>query len=319
MLKSILLRVLTALLLVVGINAAAFIATSYLEEKQQYLAGQPPIEHAIARYPEYIRTLRSGDWGTLPGATKVPVRDHLAQAFTRSMVLLLGTLVFSTVVGVSVGMASVSAKTRKSNPLALFVSLAGFSMPSFYAGIVLIYALTLASAALGFRRVPIPVAGYGLDTHMILPLVVLSLRPAAELARYTSELFSEELEKAYVATAQSKGLPPRWIMFRHVFKNVASAVAVTLGNAMRYLVSSLVVVEALFRWGGVGQSLASALAPRIDGRDPNAVLFNPPLVAALLTALALFFVVTNLVTSLIAQWIDPRLRNPEGAASASIG
>jgi peptide/nickel transport system permease protein len=155
----------------------------------------------------------------------------------------------------------------------------------------------------------LPAMGYGLDRHLVLPVLVLALRPMAEIARLTSELLAEELNKEYVRTAISKGLPWRLVVLRHAFPNIATVIAVAVGNSTRYLLSSLIVVELLFGWPGVGKALAGAVAPRLDGRPSAPTLFAPSLVAALVTALAALAVFVNYGTGLVARSIDPRLRD----------
>ena len=90
--------------------------------------------------------------------------------------------------------------------------------------------------------------------------------------------------------------------------NVAAPLFVSLGGTARYLVGSLVVVELLFNWPGVGRLLATAIAPRVDGRPGANVLYDPALLAALVTALAALSLGMTYLTSLLAHASDPRLR-----------
>ncbi len=83
----------------------------------------------------------------------------------------------------------------------------------------------------------------GIDEHLILPILALSARPTAEIARLTAELLGEELPKEYIRTARAKGLPERVIVMHHAFRNVAAAVINAMSNSWSYLIGSLVIVE----------------------------------------------------------------------------
>jgi peptide/nickel transport system permease protein len=150
----------------------------------------------------------------------------------------------------------------------------------------------------------LPTMGYGLDRHLILPVLALSARPAAEIARLTAELLSEELPKDYIRVARSKGLSERVVIRDHAFRNVAAAVINALRNSWAYLLGSLVIIETVFNWGGVGEALVKA----VTFSDYAGSRFNPALVAGLATAMALLFLLADLVTGLTARALDPRLR-----------
>jgi peptide/nickel transport system permease protein len=198
----------------------------------------------------------------------------------------------------------VNYKTYQTNPLALFVSIAGFSMPGFYMAILVIYLMIWAAMNYGKGAFFLPTMGYGLDKHLILPVLALSARPTAEIARLTAELLSEELPKDYIRVARSKGLSERVVIRDHAFRNVVAAVINALRNSWAYLLGSLVIIETVFHWGGVGEALVNAVtfSQYVGSR------FNPALVAGLASAMALLFLLADLVTGLAAQALDPRLR-----------
>jgi len=205
----------------------------------------------------------------------------------------------------------VNYKTRRTNSLALIFSLAGFSMPGFYMGILVLYLIIWAAMTRGGMTFSLPVSGYGLDKHLVLPVLTLSTRPTAEIARLTAVLLGEELPKEYIRTARAKGLPERLIVMRHAFRNVAAAVINAMSNSWSYLIGSLVIVERVFYWGGIGGALIDAVTfNQFAGSS-----FNPALVAGLATTLALLFLLADLITGSVAQALDPRLRRVHGEAA----
>lgn len=303
MLQRILRRLALFPILLVAINAFSFLIVTALALREQYLFGAPPLSEILAAYPEYVRAVLRGDWGML-AATHTPVGQYVLEALPKSLILLALALLVAALVGVGAGFISVNRTARTANNLALVVSLGGFSMPSFYFGIVAIYVMILLSARVGGDGTLLPASGFGIDLHLVLPVLVLASRPTAEIARVTAELLASELGKEYIRAARAKGMPWRLVMLKHAFSNIASAVIVTLGNSLRYVFSSLLVIETMFAWPGLGRALVSALTSRgIQGWQ-----LHPQLVAAVMTVLALLFLTANLITDMSAQAVDPRLR-----------
>jgi peptide/nickel transport system permease protein len=310
------------------VNAVAFLATAYLGLRQESAhrfasyggtvreVPDPeaqvvvPVADVLASYGRYALGVFTGDLGDL--RERVPLAAYLVGAVPKSLLLLALALTVAGVGGVAVGYLSVDRVRARTNPLALGMSLVGFSMPAFYLGVVAIQAMFLYSRAVGQRGTPLPASGFGLDAHLVLPVLVLSVRPMAEIARFTAELLADELGKPYIRTAHAKGLSWRLVLLRHAFPNIAAGVVATLGNSLRYLISSLVVVEVLFDWPGLGETLAHALTPRMDGRPSDYQQYDPPVVAGLVTALAALSLSVNLAAGLAAQALDPRLRRAAG-------
>jgi peptide/nickel transport system permease protein len=308
------------------VHTATFLAVSYLALRAEgsvregtfggrtravsdpTLQPDVPFGEVAASMVDYWRRAAGGDLGVF-GRADEPVLDVIATALPRSLLLLVLALALAIVLGILIGYLAIDRRRLRPRPLAVAFNVAGFAMPAFYLGILAIQAMIVYGRFAGVRGTVLPATGYGLDSHLVLPVLVLALRPTAEIARLTAELTCEELGKDYVRTAKAKGLSWRLVLLRHAFPNVAAAVVVAIGNSMRYLVSSLVVVEILFDWPGVGELLAHTVAPRIDGRPvPAWALYDPALVAGLVTALAALSVLVGLATGIVARAVDPRLR-----------
>jgi ABC-type dipeptide/oligopeptide/nickel transport system permease component len=296
-----------------AVNAAAYLVANFLLLRGPMAFNYVPdntvsVADMLAPYPEYLWEVLEGDLGVMRvqefGATEGPILVLMAQALPRSLVLLGAAVVFSIVVGIAAGFLSVNYKTYRTNPLALVVSIAGFSMPGFYMAILVIYLMIWAAMNYGRGAFFLPSTGYGLDTHLVLPVLALSARPAAEIARLTAELLGEELPKDYIRVALSKGLSERAVVKGHAFRNVVAAVINALSNSWAYLLGSLVIIETVFNWGGIGEALMDA----VTFSQYAGSRFNPALVAGLATAMALLFLLADLVTGLVAQALDPRLR-----------
>lgn len=301
------------LIILLMVNATSHIVSNArIHELEQYQWHLRPDDKVPAKtipmltheYAEYFRGLLRGNLGTL--RSQRPVSDVVLEAIPRSLILLGLAMTLSALLGVAFGVLSVNRRTRRTNSLALFVSLGGFAMPSFYLGIFIIALMIGLSLVRGKGVIFLPVIGYGLDEHLILPVLVLSARPTAEISRLTAELLADELSRNYIRTARAKGLPWRLVLMRHAFRNVVATVVVTMGNSLRYMVSSLIVVEWLFQWEGLGQLLLETIWK--SDRAIEGVIFEPALAAATMTLVALAFLLTTLVTDLFAQMLDPRVR-----------
>jgi peptide/nickel transport system permease protein len=316
-----------ALLVVVllGVNAASYLVANFLDLRGPMAYNYTPdttvlLADVVAPYPDYLRNLLHGDFGMMRqnelrgmlfSQQEIPILRLVVQRISRSLVLLGLAMLFAIVVGLAAGFLSVNRRTERTNPLALILSLAGFSMPGFYIAILVLYLMIWMAMRYGKGVFFLPTTGFGLDKHLILPVLALAARPTAEIARLTAELLIEELPKDYIRVARAKGLPEQWIVMRHAFRNVVSAVINAMSNSWSYVIGSLVIIERVFAWGGIGEALLDSVTfSQFAGSS-----FNPALVATLATALALLFLFADLITGSIAKAVDPRLRGARGEAA----
>jgi peptide/nickel transport system permease protein len=258
------------------------------------------LQRGIEGTLETILRLLTGDLGLSYAASStlnpLPVEEVVPDMLARSLGLLGITLLFSTFIGVMLGL--IGARLRRSG-LSMFVliaSIAGVSVPSFFAAFILQRLVIKSTQTLGTRI--LPVGGFGWDEHLILPLLVLSARPVAQITRVTMNSIKGVVDKEYVRTARSKGLSPPWITYRHVLRNAAIPIATTIGLSMRFSLSSLPVVEAFFGWSGLGFYLLRGISQQDDN-----------LTVILILCLGALFILMNLALDIIYRYLDPRLRN----------
>ncbi len=159
-------------------------------------------------------------------------------------------------------------------------------------------------------RERIPWQGYGLDGHLVLPVLALAVRPVFYLARVTAGLLEHELQQDYIRTARSKGLPWHGVLFRQALPPITSPVFTSIGHALRMLVSQLIIVEALFNWPGLGRMFLATLGIRTDGGPPTPFYASPETLAALAVIFSFMLLSIDLIASVLAYWCDPRLRRP---------
>ena len=199
------------------------------------------------------------------------------------------------------------------------VSLAGYSMPIFWWGLILIM---LFSVSLGWTPVSgrldllydiEPKTGFMLiDTllsdeqgsfldavrHLILPAIVLGTIPLAVIARMTRSAMLEVLREDYVRTARAKGLSPARVVFVHALRNALIPVLTVFGLQVGTLLAGAVLTETIFSWPGIGKWLIDA----ISRRDYPVVQNGIPLVATLV-------ILVNFVVDILYGLANPRIRH----------
>lgn len=261
----------------------------------------PALGQAGERTVTYLGQLLHGELGLSSAGSitrrPIPVSKVVSNTLPRSLGLLTAALLVATVLGVSLGVLAATRRNSRGSLAFLITSIAGMSIPSFFAALLLqLIVLRLMGF---FGRSILPVGGFGWDAHIVLPALVIAARPIAQIARITFVKVSETLEEDFVRTAYSKGLATRQVLFGHAMRNAAIPILTTVAVSLRFSLSSLPVVEFFFGWPGVGFTLLKA----IGRQDDNTTI-------PLLLCLGLLFIFVNLILELSYRFIDPRLRMP---------
>ncbi len=311
------------LILPVALLAINFVAFAYAHLAQRAQQAQNPFGSSVDAsapimplYRAYLGGVLAGDWGTMPlvGSAPLAVRSVVFEAAGASLVLLAVAFLLSLAAGLLLGLAAVRANPPGIRPWLPPLTSVGLASPSFFVGalgIALVLAIYLRSGP--DAQFILPVNGFGIDLHLVLPVLALAIRPAAQIAQTTAGVLVDELGKQHVVTARSLGIPLRTIRRKHALRNVLPAVFLVIAASLRLMVGELILVEWLFGWPGLGKLLASALLPPtiasaglLSGATRN--FLHPPLVAAILTGFGLLFLLADLASSLAVHAVDPRLR-----------
>jgi len=175
--------------------------------------------------------------------------------------------------------------------LAWSVSTLASSLPAFFWAVAI--ELVMIWLWVQFRIQVLPTAGFGIDEHLVLPSLALGIRPAAYIFRLTATAVEEIRHADYVRTAIAKGLSERALLARHVLPNASPNIIAATVFAARGALSSLVIVEFVFIWGGAGLTFVQALGNRR---------------LELASALALAFAVGSALLALAADLVRTRVR-----------
>ena len=308
--RSWFLRVLLLIAVLIGANFGGY-AYAYLARStagNPFFGNQADTGGLFAAYWAYVTQLTSAN------LTDVAVYGDdfarvLANAALASLGLLLASLAVSLIVGISVGLLGVRVRPPGVRGWLTAVTTVGLSTPSFFFGRLVAALFLLMIINVPGASMPLPIQGFGWDTHLVLPIIALSLRPTAQIGQIMAGLLAGELGRQYVTAARGKGLPEARVVRHHALRNVWAPVFQAMAGTVRLMVGELVVVEWLFAWPGLGYLLAATLIPaEFASASVESRFLDPPLVASILTIFAAVFVLTDLLAGQAARLADPRQR-----------
>lgn len=300
--------------------AYATVARPIRAARTPYLREQIESNPLREAYLEHIQQVLSGKVNDVPGPLG-GLGETIWSATKASLGILIPAILISTAFGVLLGVQAVRNQPARVRRWLTPITTIGLATPSFYLGSLGILGIVFYMLWRGpGAESPLPISGFGWDKHMILPIVVLTLRPLVQVAQVVAGLLSGELRKDYVIAERSFGYQWRGIRWKYSMKNILAPVLLTIAGTFRLIVGELVVVEWLYKWPGLGGLLASALVPGELSTNLGAtpLFLNPPLIASIITVIAALFLSADLAASLAVRMIDPRLR-PHDDATASGG
>lgn len=233
------------------------------------------------------------------------VSDILTEAFPKTALLAFVSIFFAIMVGIFIGVLCAVYKDTWFDKIALFFSVLGISLPSFFAAILFawIFAFLLADyTGLSMFGSLYSVDDYGsgiyLDLkNLILPALTLGIRPLAVVVELTKSSVLDVLSQDYIRTAKAKGLSYRKILVKHTLKNALNPVVTAISGWLAALLAGAVFVEYIFDWKGMGVVI-------VEGLDK----YDFPVVMGALLYVSVILVIINIFTDIIYGWLDPRVK-----------
>jgi peptide/nickel transport system permease protein len=250
-----------------------------------------------AQYWTWLSQALRGDFG-VSLTTGQPVIGEIAAAAGVTAELTTAALVLAVALALPLGCAMAAIRSPAGGLAVRLLSIAGITVPSFWLGIMLLYAVTALRpdwAVVGWVG---PVA-HPLENlqRLALPAVAVALPAIAGLARILRATLTEALRQDYIRVARAKGLTETTVLLRHALANALIPFVTQLGVLAGYLFSGSVVVEQVFALPGLGRLIVGAVAER-----------DYPLVQAAILLATLVFVLVNTAVDLLYAAIDPRAR-----------
>ncbi len=242
------------------------------------------------QYLGYFINLAKGNFGQSMRDGR-PAIELVAERIPATLAITLPAFALKLLIGIPAGIVAALNRNSLTDRLVMSLSVAGYTVPSFVLGLVLVL---IFAVNLGW----LPSGGYTSPMHAILPAITLGMGGAAVLARFTRSAMLEVLGQPYIRTASAKGLVWRLVVTGHALPNAAIPTVTIIGFMVGSLIAGAVVVESVFSWPGVGRLLVSAVANR-----------DLAVVQAILLLVAACMVTSNLIVDALYGWIDPRLRS----------
>jgi peptide/nickel transport system permease protein len=229
---------------------------------------------------------------------KKTVAELIRQRIEPTLALAAATILLSVAVAVPLGVVAAWKHDTWIDRAVMGLSVAGFSVPVFVIGYLLIYVFAIE---LGW----LPVQGYrsiyaGLWDflqRLILPALTLSVIFIALIARITRATMLEVLSEDYIRTARAKGLEERQVLMHHGLRAAAVPIVTAIGIAVAILIGGVVVTESVYGIPGVGRLVVDAVLAR-----------DYPTIQAVVLLFSVVYVAINLLVDLTYVFLDPRIR-----------
>ena len=304
MLRSLINRILQALIVLFGVALLVFILlrvipgnpiaammgehadAAVIERMTKELGLDRPIP---VQFLHYVSSALRGDFGTSYSLGR-PVSALMAGALLNTLKLTFLSVIFSWSLGIVCGVAAAVRKNSFADRLFMETSLLGVSMPVFMVAMLLQYVF-----AYHFHFLPI--SGSDGWRCFILPAIALGWNSAGSVSRLVRSTLLEILQEDYIDTARAKGGSRSFVLIRHALQNAMLPVATIMAIQASSLLSGAVITETIFSINGIGRLAVQA----ISGRDI-------PLIQGTTLFATLMVILGNLIADSLYSVLDPRIR-----------
>jgi len=253
------------------------------------------------RFLLWVWELLHGNLGL--SVTGRPVAQQIGAWALTTMELQIISLVLAVVIGIPVGIYSAKNQYTKQDYAITSVAIFGYSMPTFWLGIMLIILFSFNLGLLpssGSKGISFLWWGSSfLDhvAHLILPVAVLTYVSLATIVRLVRANMLEVLRQDYILAARASGLSERTVTYRYALRNAISPVVTILGLSFGASLSGAPATETTFSWPGLGYAFVQA-----------ALTLDIPLVQGITIVITIMVLVANLFTDMAYAVLDPRVR-----------
>ena len=273
-----------------------------------YGLDRPPVERYL-RWLGSVALRGEMGWSISRGR---PVTRVLAGALPATLLLSGAALLLHLAAGVALGLATARWRGRWPDRALGAASLALYSMPAFWVGLMAILSLSLslgwfppgATHSVGAETWPFPRRAADLAWHLALPAAILGLTSAAALGRFIRSGVLAALGEEFVRAARARGASGGRVLFGHALRNALLPAITLAGMSLPVLVSGSLVTEVVFSWPGMGRVAYEAILAR-----------DVPVVLAATLLSSLLVVAGNLAADLALLVADPRIRAGRRGAS----
>lgn len=233
------------------------------------------------------------------------VGSIIAETLPNTAILAVSAIAIALAIGIILGIFSAIYQDTLVDKSIQILSTLGMSLPSFFSAIL--FAWFFAFVLKDLTGLNMTGNLYELDDfgekrelilkNLILPAVVLGIRPLAVVSQLMRNALLEQLQEDYIRTARAKGLSEFNIIYKHALKNALNPVITAISGWFASMLAGAVFVEYIFGWNGLGKEIVNALET-----------LDLPVIMGAVLIIALMFILINIFVDIIYAWLDPRIR-----------
>lgn len=233
------------------------------------------------------------------------VSEVLAETLPNTFVLAVSAIVIAIILGIFLGIISALYKDKWLDKTIQIFSTLGMSIPSFFSAIL--FAWFFGYLLHEYTNLEMTGSLYELDDfgeafhikwkNLILPAVVLGIRPLAVVIQLMRNSLLEVFNQDYIRTARAKGLSEFQIIKKHAVKNALNPVVTAISGWFASMLAGAVFVEYIFGWNGLGKEIVNALNT-----------LDLPVIMGSVLIIAVMFIIINIFVDLIYVWLDPKVK-----------
>ncbi|MGB3244367.1 MAG: ABC transporter permease [Sulfitobacter sp.] len=244
----------------------------------------------LVQYGDWLWQAVQGDFGE-SYYFKLPVSTLIGDRLSVTMLLGLCGITFALLTAVPLGVAAAIRPNSIIDRVALFLSVAGQAMPSFWFGLILI-------VLFGIKLRWLPPSGASSWQHFVMPTIVLGYYAMPAIMRLTRAGMLEVLNSDYIRTARAKGAGEGRVLFKHALRNAIIPVVSLAAVQMGFMLGGSIVVESVFALHGAGYLAWESIARN-----------DLPTVQALILIFSMFYIIFTFLADVLNAWLDPRMRS----------
>ena len=257
------------------------------------------------QYTVFLKQAAVGDLGK-SFVYNIPAIKLILERLPATMELALSAMLIAVLLGIPLGLWAGMRPDSWPGRLIMSGSILGFSLPTFWVGLMLIMVFSvqlgwLPSNGRGETRELLGVAVSFLTidglSHLVMPAVNLALFKLSLIIRLTRSGTREALQQDYVKFARAKGLPMRRVIGVHVLKNIMIPIVTVIGLEFGSVIAFAIVTESVFAWPGMGKLIIDSIN-----------VLDRPVIVAYLCVIVILFIFINLAVDLVYSLLDPRVR-----------
>ena len=254
----------------------------------------------MVRYWNWLVAMVQGDWG-YSFISRINVDTLIMDRIPVTLLVIGSSQLLALCIAIPVGVYAATRPYSLFDQIASTLAFIGFSLPTFFTGILLIVFFSIHLDWLPFvYRADIPETGWRfLWEHfkqMIMPVAVLGLFQAGAWTRYVRSAVLDVIRLDYVTTARSKGLSEKVVITKHVLRNAMIPVVTLVALQMPAIFGGAIVTEQIFRVPGIGSLIISSMLAN-----------DTPVVMAVTFVFSALVIACNLIADILYGWLDPRI------------